>query len=223
MTARKMGLARAVLDGETARLLARAASIHPAGYCRFDIELIVSAPEDIGLRAVARMVTCVGGQEYGPRRERLERLYRDLRNDGLRCPRTLAGCVIARRREGVLVAREPRAVAPEMDLKPGIENVWDRRFRIRTKPKRHNHDGITISALGREGWARLTATWPEMRKTAIPPLVRPSLPVLRDRNGLLAAPHLGYWRDGMERDLSHSLDLGFFPGNALASAAFSVV
>ncbi len=223
MTARKLGQARTVLDGETARLLGRAVSAYPAGYCRFDLGLIASASEDVGLRTIARIVTCVGARQYGPRRERLERLYRDLRDDGLRRPRTLAGCVIARRRDGILVAREPGAVAPELDLIPGVETVWDGRFRIRMKPLRHVKRRITISALSRDGWAGLTAIRPEFRKTAIPPLARPSLPAFCDRDGLLAAPHLGYWRDGAGRDLSNSLYLGFFPGNALASAAFSVV
>ena len=222
-TTREHGRARRVLDTQTAGLLARAVSIQPAGYCRFDIGMIASAPEDIGMRALARMVTCIGGQEYGPRHERLERLYRALRDDGLRRPRTLAGCVIAPRRGAGLVVREIRAAGPELNLKPGVEAVWDGRFRVRTEFFAGNGRQISIGALGRAGWAGLTAIRPEARKTAIPPLARPSLPVLRDQDGLLAAPHLGYCRDGARADRLESLELRFFPQNVLALAAFSVV
>jgi tRNA(Ile)-lysidine synthase len=227
MTARKLGFARAVLDTETARLLGQAVYIHPAGYCRFDMEMIVSAPEDIALRALSRIVTCIGAQEYGPRRERLERLYRALRDDGLRRSRTLAGCVIARRRGEILVAREAGAASPELALKPGGDTIWDGRFRVRTRRNTNSGQRITIGVLGRDGWAGLTAIWPEARQTAIPPLVRPSLPVLRDQHGLLAAPHLGYCRDGVGDlegpSLPNSVELRFFPQNALFLAAFSVV
>ncbi|NQU70360.1 MAG: tRNA lysidine(34) synthetase TilS [Rhodospirillales bacterium] len=223
MTAGKLGLARRALDGQIAGLLGRAVSIHPAGYCHFDMAMIASAPEEIGRRALARIVTCIGAQEYGPRRERLDRLYRALRDDGLRHPRTLAGCVIARRRGGVLVAREAAATAPEVILRPGVEAIWDGRFRLRLSRKVDGHRRISIGALGREGWAGLTAIRPEARKSTIPPLVRPTLPVFRDKDGLLAAPHFGYYRDGPGIEVLKSVDLRFFPGNALVLAAFPVV
>jgi tRNA(Ile)-lysidine synthase len=222
-TAHGLGLARAVLDRETARLLARAAMIHPAGFCRFDADIICSAPEDLGLRALARMVTAIGAGQYGPRRERLERLYRALCDDGLRRSRTLGGCVIARRRGGIVVAREAAAAASEMALVPGVETLWDGRFRITAGRRRREGDPVSIGVLGRAGWAGLTALRPETRNTAIPPLARPSLPALRDRAGLLAVPHLGYRREGADAPRTYPVELRFFPGNALATAEFSVV
>jgi tRNA(Ile)-lysidine synthase len=223
MTAGRLGLARGVLDEQTAALLGRAVTLHPAGYCHFDMAMIASAPEDIGRRALARIVICIGAQEYGPRRERLDRLYRSLRDDGLRHPRTLAGCVIARRRRGVLVAREAAAAAPDLNLRPGVETVWDGRFRLRLSRKADDHRRISIGALGREGWAGLTAIRPEVRKSSIPPLARPTLPAFRDNDGLLAAPHFGYYREGAGVEALKFVDLRFFPGNALLLAAFPVV
>jgi tRNA(Ile)-lysidine synthase len=222
VSAREHGLARAVSDRGTARLLGRAVSIYPAGYCRVEIEPLASASEDDGRRALARVVTCIGGQEYGPRRERLDRLYDALRN-GLPSSRTLAGCVIARRRGGVLVAREAGTTPAELPLKPGIDAVWDGRFRVRMSHKAGDDPQMTLGALGRDGWAGLTAIRPELRKSAIPPLARPSLPVLRDKNGLLAVPHLNYWREKTGAELSNLVKLSFFPRNPLSLAAFSVV
>jgi len=221
-TAREYGRARVVADGETARLLARAVSIYPAGYCRVAIELLASAPEDVGLQALARIVTCIGGQEYGPRLERLDRLYGALR-DGMPKTRTLSGCVIARRRNAIVVARETGAVSPDLSLTSDGETIWDRRYRIHIPRNAAGDRRMTIGGLGRDGWAGLTAIRAKARKTAIPPLARPSLPVLRDENGLLAVPHLNYWRDNAAAELTNSLNLTFFPRNQLSLATFSVV
>lgn len=222
-TTRNRGGDRRVRDGETARLLGRAASIHPAGYCSFDSDLITAAPEEIGRRALSRIVTCIGAQDYGPRQERLDRLYRTLRDDGLPHPRTLSGCVVARRRGRVLVAREVAAAAPETTLKPGVETIWDGRFRVKSDRKGAQNRHISIGPLGRDGWTGLTAIFPDARKSLIPPLVRPSLPAFRDKDGLLSAPHMGYYRDQTSADPLKSLDLCFFPGNALFLGAFPVV
>lgn len=222
LTARNHGLARRVSDGETARLLSQTVSIYPAGYCRVEIDPFMLASEEVGLRALARIVTCIGGQDYGPRRDRLGRLHGALR-DGLPRSRTLAGCMVARRRGGVFVTREPGAISPELNLKPGDDTIWDNRFRIRMSQTADDRRGFKLGALGRDGWAGLAALRPDLRKTDIPPLARPSLPVLRDENGLLAVPHLNYWRDNPGVELSKSVNLTFFPRNPLSLAAFSVV
>ena len=70
-----MARARTALELATTRLLARVASVYPEGYADFCATQMCAAPEEVGLRALSRLLTCIGGSAYGPRLERLERLY----------------------------------------------------------------------------------------------------------------------------------------------------
>ncbi len=220
-TARRLGSARAALEAQTAALLARAAMIHPAGFCRLDPALLAAAPRDIARRGLSRAITCIGGHGYAPRRERLERLHQALVDGRLRRPRTLGGCLITPRRDGLLIAREPGAAAPPVSMAPGEEAVWDGRFRMVLGPAGNKTGSrYRLGALGRDGWIRVAETWPEARGTRIPPPARPSLPALRDRRGrVVAVPHLGYFHPSA----TSVAKLWFFPGNALSPAEFSVV
>jgi len=109
-TARRLGRAREALEGETARLLAAAVELSPAGYALLDPALLAAAAEEIGLRALARIIQTLGGGGYAPRLERLARLYRAIVEQGLPAPRTLGGCRIlqapGRLRGRLLVCRE---------------------------------------------------------------------------------------------------------------------
>ena len=93
--AQHLGRARDALEDATAELLDLA--------CRFETDrvlldgtrLAAAAPE-IGLRALAHILSRVSGQPYRPRFERLERLYRAIRDGELKSARTLHGCRIGR-------------------------------------------------------------------------------------------------------------------------------
>jgi len=93
--AQHLGRARDALEDATAELLETA--------CRFEAErvlvdgtrLAAAAPE-IGLRALAHILSRVSGEAYRPRFERLERLYGAIREGELKSARTLHGCRIGR-------------------------------------------------------------------------------------------------------------------------------
>lgn len=219
-SAHKLGLARAALERETARLAAGAASIHPAGFCRLDAGAVARAPADVALRALARTLACVGGGVYPVRRRRLMRLHEALVTGALRRPRTLGGCLIAPRRDNVLVVREPGAVAAPIALTAGAAAVWDGRYRaVVGGGDADRRSRLTLGALGTEGWARLAATWPEARVAAVPPAARPALPALFDRSGVVAVPHLGYRRGRA----APAVTLWFAPSYPLGGVEFSVV
>ncbi|MCG8545372.1 MAG: tRNA lysidine(34) synthetase TilS, partial [Alphaproteobacteria bacterium] len=170
-TAARAGRARVALERATAVLLARAVDLRPEGYGCVDLSPLRDAPEEIGLRALAATIACVGGRVYAPRLERLERLYDNLRSaDGFRSGRTLGGCRIVPWRRRALICREPRA-AGEVGRASG-SFVWDGRFRIRMGRK----PGFEVRRLGRKGWADAVAECPVLRKSPIPAAVRPSLP-----------------------------------------------
>ncbi len=218
-TARRMARARAALEDSATGLLGVAAAIYPAGYARLDTERLCAAPEEVGLRALARVVTCVGGGEYGPRLDRLERLYAWLVGDPAKSVgRTLAGCRVLRRAGGVLICREPSAAARGAPAVDGA--VWDGRFRLSVSgPVR---PGAELRALGRDGWAEVVSAWPDVRDAAVPPPVRPSLPAVWGLDGVLAVPHLKYWRKAPGGEEFGVESIAFHPARPLGAARVSV-
>lgn len=207
-TAARLGRARAALEREVAALLARCAAIDPRGFARIDAAGLAAAPAEIGLRALAALLLMVGGATYPPRSERLERLYRRL-GDGLAGGCTLAGCRILPRRGGILVCREPAAMAPPVAAPPGATVIWDGRFRLRLPAGAPS--GLRLSAQGALG--------AETGGRRLPSAARPSMPVLRDDKGDVAAwPVLGSRQFGG----ASSDTLRFRPRRPLSGAGFTV-
>ncbi len=197
-TAGRLGRARAAADDAIARLLARAAEIHPAGYCRLDAEALASAPAEVSLRALARILVAVGGGRYPPRLDRLERLHAALAADALGGGRTLAGCRLAPSGDRVLVCREPAAATHVAAAIAGTRIAWDGRFEVEIAAVRGGRKTppATLARLGRAGWSEIVAAEPALRRVPVPAPARPSLIALRDADGVIEVPHLGYRRAG---------------------------
>ncbi len=210
-TAARLGRRRAGLEKDVAALLGRVAMVHPGGFLRLDAALLAEAPEEIGLRALAAVLTMIGGGDHPPRLERLERLYRRL-PDGLGGGRTLGGCRVLPRRGTVLVCREAAAVAPPMPACPGGTVAWDGRFYLALPPNAPG--GLMLGALG--------SSRPE-EAGDVPAAARPSLPALRDRGGeVVAVPGLGYVREGSAGWIAASR-LRLRPTRPMTGAGFTVV
>lgn len=71
--------------------------------CRFEADRVLidgtrlaAASPEVGLRALAHILSRVSGEAYRPRFERLERLYRAIRDGDIKSARTLHGCRIGR-------------------------------------------------------------------------------------------------------------------------------
>lgn len=215
-TARRAGRARAALETATVSLLAEAAAIHPEGWILLDPAPLLAVPEEIGLRALTRCLAVVGGGQHPVRDEAVERLYGDLAA-GLEQGRTLAGCRVLRRKNAVLVAREPEAAAGSLTVAPGGRVLWDRRFTIAVSDARESP--VTVSRLGAGGWGALTAARPEARRLGLHPAVRESLPALWVDGRLDAVPSLGFGANGrIPMDVAT-----FSPVSPLGRQAFPVV
>jgi len=211
-TAARLAGTRRAIEADVAALLARAASIHPAGFAWLDGQSIAAAPEEFGLRALAALVTMIGGAEYPPRSERLARLHGEL-SRGLAKGRTLGGCRILPRRPAVLICREPAALAPPVPVPPSGRVAWDGRFRL-TVPSRAPA-GLTLGALG-------TAPL-DVPMDGVPKAARPGLPALRRGNAVVAVPPLGYVAAGFDgRWLAPGM-LVLRPTRPLTGAGFTVV
>jgi len=226
-TAGNMGRVRAVLEQQTADLLARAAIVFPAGYCMLDDEILAAAPAELSLRALSRALMCIGANPYAPRLARLERLHDRIRNGALGGGATLAGCRILPRRNGFLITRERRAVGGDVPIGPGMDVVWDSRFRFRMAGEhKKNFSPWTIAALGANGWSHLLQLAPEIAETAaaeIPRAALSALPALFDRRGIAAVPHLGYRRPGRISAACTFRLAEFSPRYPLMGSVFAVV
>jgi tRNA(Ile)-lysidine synthase len=222
-TAARLGRDRAGRDAEEARRLARFVTLDPAGFAAidpqaFDLETF-AGPEGLGLKALGAVLATVSGSDFPPRSERIERLHRAL-VAGLAHDRTLGGCLILPRRGGILVCREPAAVALPRPIAPGEAGRWDGRFWVALDPAAPA--GLTLGALG----ADAPTIAREQRKSAalrLPAAVRATLPALRDSKGVVAVPALGYFKRCREEAEAVACRTEFRPIRSLTGAGFTIV
>ncbi len=216
-TARRMARARVALEGAATELLARAAAIYPEGYALLSTGELLASPDEIGLRALARLLTCIGGGQHGPRLERLERLYEWLaRGDG--DGRTLAGCRSARRRDGlVLICREAVATGEAVPAVDGA--LWDGRFRLAVDCA----PDARMRGLGPDGWAQIKAQSPDLEAETLPAEVRNAIPAIWRLEEVTDVPHLHYHRMPLEGAPLDQSELTFLPMRSLCAARFSAV
>ncbi|HEX4534525.1 MAG TPA: tRNA lysidine(34) synthetase TilS [Rhizomicrobium sp.] len=91
--ARHLRRARHALEWAADTLLAAGCRFE-GGKALLDSGLLVAAPPEIGLRALASVLMTVSGLAYRPRFERLERLYGAITDGPLKAAATLHGCRI---------------------------------------------------------------------------------------------------------------------------------
>ncbi len=221
---RDIAHARAAAETETTRLLARTAALYPAGFCVLDRATIATAAPQLAQRAVARVLTCIGGNPYPPGRRPVAGLFGAIAAPGQFKGRTLAGCRLAPAGDRIIVCRESRSLGPARKLVPGAVVEWDGRFQVGLAATRTRRAGLLeVSALGAWDLSALARETPEINHTNVPKIVRPSLPVVRDRHGVVCIPHLGFWRNANVKKRISVVKITFAPPNGLAPAVFSVV
>jgi tRNA(Ile)-lysidine synthase len=216
-TATRMGRARAALEAAATALLARAAAIYPEGYATLCGAELIRADEEIGLRALARLLVCIGGNRHGPRLERLERLYGWL-SRGVGGGRTLAGCRIVRRSNGrILIYREAAASRDAVPATAGC--LWDGRFRLSASGPRDSK----LHRLGPDGWAQIRSDGHLAAAKMLPAGVRDAIPAIWRLEQVVAVPHLSYRAESLKEEGGEGMELAFLPGRSLGGACFSVL
>ena len=211
-----LGRARLAVEDAVAGLLARAATVDPSGFLRLDLKLLATAPEEVGLRALAHSVMTVGGRAFTPRLAPLRRLYHRI-VVGRAGDSTLSGCRVIRKSGKLLIVRETKATET-LQVGPGSRVTWDGRFRIKVdggSPRK----AYRIAALGREGWAAAARREPSIRRSAIPGPARYGLPALFDDADVLAIPHLGFQR--FDSTVPRLVECTFAPRATLTSSGFT--
>jgi tRNA(Ile)-lysidine synthase len=210
-TARNLARARTALAAAAYDVLRDAVTVTPAGIAWLDPRPIAAAPDDVALRALARLLGAIGGQPLPPRLDRLERLLAALRGGEI-AAQTLHRCRLlpqterrARdRRTGqarpepapvlLVVCREARHLPAPQALRPGAEMLWDGRFRIALS--RRAPAGLQVAPFGAVVLPRdIAAALPAAGPTVAPAAALAGQPAILGRDGrLLALPGLG-WGD----------------------------
>lgn len=206
-TAQRLARVRTLIERDVAACLARHVRLDRWGWAEVCRAGVMAQEEEIALRVLAAVLTTVGGQDYGPRADRLERLYDTLLAQGQGEHRqSLHGCVLSATATTILIAREARV--PDFQCLPlnGDAIEWDGRFRIAL-------DAGFADACRLRGWkitvGHVFSPLPSLKDgvrdpdvldkdeksawCAIPGIARPGLPALYEGKRLLAIPALG-WR-----------------------------
>lgn len=188
-TARRMQRVRAALDQAAGDLHEHCVSEDQAGFCRLDRRRLAAAPEEIGLRVLSRLLMGIGGGDYPPRLDRLERLYSLLiaptGEDGGTIA-TLAGCRIGARRGEIWVSREwGRAGLPIAEIADARPVTWDGRFEVTSDIVMSGDAAYAVRALGRDG-LQVLRTGSRLRE--MPAAVAHVAPAVFRGPQLIAAP-----------------------------------
>jgi tRNA(Ile)-lysidine synthase len=183
--ARRLGDAAAAIDAAASALIARAVEADALAVARLDAATFHAAPVAVRRRALARLLLAIGGVDYPPRRERLDRLAMAMEAHGEgRFKRTLAGTVIEWRAGNFLLYREiGRSGLAHRGLDAGFDGVWDHRFRVVTGPDLPS--GVMLGPLGEEGRRDIGAA-----AGRAPAGAQAALPAIRNGNRILAVPQV---------------------------------
>ena len=216
----KKGRRRQQRDFQVAKALVNHVVIDPAGFIKLDAEGFSRLPRDLARDLLMRALMTIGGRAYPPRGDSLSRLLDDLRHSSPPETRTLAHCLILKRRDCCLIIPE-KASTDITPLRPGSWRRFDDRFKLRLASKR---PGLCLGSLGNAGRQAKNALLQKGPQRRLPALIRRTLPslwedgVFAECQRLVAIPHLGLFDQGMTPE---DVDLRFCPRIALAQAAFT--
>ena len=215
-TAARLARARNSLEIDVGAALARSAIVYPSGYCQLSPQLLCQISEETALRALARVLICIGGNDYTPRLARIERLHAWLQDGTPGGGRTLAGCRLLPFTSGLLVCREVSAAKSVVPARGDL--LWDGRFRLRLGARRIGD----VKRLGTEGWRLAVATVPALRKSTIPSAVLAGLPAIWKDRKLRSVPHLGLLGSKILLPGRHPHKVVFAPLRPLVPACFTL-
>jgi tRNA(Ile)-lysidine synthase len=172
LSARRLRRARDAIDDAAQRFLAANGEMSEAGFAVIDREALGSAPQEIALRALSRLIGAVGGAGEPLRLAKLEALLASLAESPAKT-HTLGRCRIQPFSGRLGIFREVRRQGlPVVRLRPGERTLWDNRFKIELSGE--EKEPVTVRALGEEGLrdmrdrGALLASLPRVAGRALP-------------------------------------------------------
>jgi tRNA(Ile)-lysidine synthase len=192
--AAEFGQARDGRDRAVAQWLAAAGRLHDEGYLTLELDAWTRAAPDLRAAVLRRALLAVGGHDYPPAPDQLDRLAAA---DPAGLKTTLAGCVLAARQGSLMICREAGDIRDSRPVQPGWAGTWDHRFAVSVStgftPAGFQSGGaLTISPLGEAGQRQAVDRFGvRLKRHPVPEPGRAALPALWSGGKLLAQPHLG--------------------------------
>lgn len=209
-SAGRLRRARTALEAETARWLGRYAETSPLGWLKLDAQAFGACDGEIRLRVLARAAHHIGGRDFPPAIDAVERLAARIA-DGTGA--TLGGAAFQIQDGALHAFREARNLPSPMDVSMGSV-TWDRRFLVCNETE----GSVRIAALGR---ARLRA-WPVDERPKwmrdVPALALASLPVVEGGSEKKHPPRVPMPGGGAESGVFVS----FRPKMPLSGSGFAI-
>lgn len=216
LSARRLARADDALEAQMVELADRARlDLNRGTFAQLDAGSFRSAPAEISIRLMRRLVARFGGQGEPPNLAQVE----DAVERMLSRPAdtfTLGGAIVEATEKIVRVYREPGRVAlPELVLSPGTQARWDNRFEMSFRSGAGMTDGVVAGALGEEAYSGLREDLPAAAK--LPARIAATLPAFRHGGRVCAVPQLDYWSDGTGSTVlqSHFLGVNGLPARAV--------
>jgi tRNA(Ile)-lysidine synthase len=211
-TALKAGETRRQLGKTVASTLGRAVTIGPGGFALIDRAELLKAPPKPRHSALSAILRTVGGGAFAPDEAAVARLDEILQNQSFRGA-NLGGCLVRPWRGALLVCRETARAAPPERLVAHAWQRWDGRFEVFAQDIDKISE-LTVGALGARGWA----TVPRRSKSAFSAVAGAGLPAIRNGEGVVSIPSIGWNETGSPR-----VRCRLSPLWPLASETFTVV
>ncbi len=218
--ARRSAAAKAAMQQAVMALLAKCCRVHPLGFARLERMAMAAAPIEIGAKALARVVTMIGGSANECSVDRARRCYQKLFGGPDRRTRTLGRCLLVDQGSDLLVCRERRNLPPPQILCSPGEILWDGRFRLRVRLPGGAAGSWYVRPLSEEDWRILRSAPTKLRDQPSLPLVCGTLPVLCDEGGLAIAPQLWYAREDLVGLLSLVVEVVWRPRNGITGGGY---
>lgn len=102
-----MQRAKVAIDVSVEALIDHAVNKMEIDFVDLDVDLLLEAPQEVGLRCLSRLLVRVAGSDYPPRFDSLESVYESLETNQW-SDRTLNGCQIRRKGARLLITQENR-------------------------------------------------------------------------------------------------------------------
>ena len=190
--ARKAAGRRLQKSRQRSALAAQTVRMHPAGFCWWDV--FKYPTKTMCKELLAEILLCIGGGNYRPRRNRLNRLYENLINEvkGSHRPakgHTLGGARILPLASGFLICRETGRLPPPVYVGYDCSGRWDR---FDWRLANVSGQDLTVGPLGETGWRQIRA----QTAATVPTVIRTGLPTLKHGQQVLAVPHLNFVTKG---------------------------